>query len=213
MTDLTKEEIRQRLGNISQIRDLLFGDRMEDYEQRFRNLEKRLNNLDSQLSQWQQETNQNFIKLQEKISEELSLLIDSVDKKLQYLSITTQEETEKLQQELTFNSHKNYQNLESLQNNVKGEVKFLQNGLSQTKESLERDIQVLKQQIILLLEEKTSELTKSKISREDLGNLLFDLCLKVKGSELLANSQTEKTNGNTMKTDLFLPENKPETGS
>ena len=42
MSELTRDEMRDRLGNLDQIRDLLFGKDMQDYDRRFQKIESDL---------------------------------------------------------------------------------------------------------------------------------------------------------------------------
>jgi hypothetical protein len=46
MAEITKEEMRERLGNIDQIRDIIFGAQLREYDNRF-------DKIDSDLSMMQ----------------------------------------------------------------------------------------------------------------------------------------------------------------
>ena len=48
MAEITKEEMRERLGNIDQIRDIIFGAQLREYDNRF-------DKIDSDLSMMQQD--------------------------------------------------------------------------------------------------------------------------------------------------------------
>ncbi|MEO0949405.1 MAG: hypothetical protein AAFY11_14930 [Cyanobacteria bacterium J06641_5] len=45
MSDLTRTNLREQLGNIDRIRDILFGTQLRDYNARFERLEKGLSGL------------------------------------------------------------------------------------------------------------------------------------------------------------------------
>ncbi len=55
MAEISKEDMGARLGNIDQIRDLLFGHKTEEYEQLFEKHTERLDKLESELSQFKAE--------------------------------------------------------------------------------------------------------------------------------------------------------------
>ena len=48
MAEITKEEMRERLGNIDQIRDIIFGAQLREYDNRF-------DKIDSDLSMMQRD--------------------------------------------------------------------------------------------------------------------------------------------------------------
>lgn len=49
MSEITREEVRERLGNIDQIRDIIFGAQLRDYN-------NRLDKIEADLSLLQQDT-------------------------------------------------------------------------------------------------------------------------------------------------------------
>ena len=93
MADSKPEIMRDRLGNIDQIRDVLFGQKAQEYEQQFATYDQRLDKVETELTQLQSETRDRLRQLQETFSTELSTTLDSLEKKLKYLSLTTHETT------------------------------------------------------------------------------------------------------------------------
>uniref|UniRef100_A0ACD5GR41 Uncharacterized protein n=1 Tax=Desertifilum tharense IPPAS B-1220 TaxID=1781255 RepID=A0ACD5GR41_9CYAN len=75
MNDISKDEMRERLGNIEQIRDLLFGSQVREFEKRF-------NELESSLSSYQQEMRDRLNQLTDDMTTELRATVDSLEKKL-----------------------------------------------------------------------------------------------------------------------------------
>jgi hypothetical protein len=208
MSELTKEvskaEIRQRLGNIVQIRDLILGDKIEEYELRFAQMETSLSELTTKLNSFQLETHDRFLQVQKTFKEEIDLAINSLEKKLQYLSVTNQENTNKIQQEILLKSKKSSQQLEFLQDSVNRQIAFVNDEISQTKEMLLADAQNFKKLIMERLEEKTTELQDVKIGKSDLAEILFEICLKVNGSDFAPEPKDVTNihlNGNTISTD------------
>jgi hypothetical protein len=208
MSELSKQEIKEKLGNIVQIRDLLLGDKIEEYDRHSLQTEKRLAELESKLINFQAATDNRFLEMKRSIAEEIAILRDSLEKKLKYLSLTTHEETNKLQQHLTVANKKSSQQLEILQSNVNRQLSLINNELSQTKESVSTDLQNLKKQILQLLDEKTSEIQEDKVGRSDLAEILFEICLKVKGSDFVPD--LKEASSTNVKTDFILPDEKRE---
>ena len=204
MTEITKEEMRQRLGNVSQLRDLLLGEKIEEYETSFAQNSQRLDTLESSLMKFQSEVNDRLNKMQDSLSSEITAAVDSLEKKLKYLSLTTHEENNKLKQEIETKYRTASQNIDTLQTSLKAETSYIKDELFQTRNTLGEDLQNLKQQVLEKLESNLSELTEAKVSRADLAEILFELCLKVKGSELIP--KLKEATESQVKTEFILPE-------
>ncbi|MBW4621802.1 MAG: hypothetical protein KME17_20855 [Cyanosarcina radialis HA8281-LM2] len=209
MADITREEMRERLGNIDQIRDLLFGHKVREYEQQFQSSDRRLEKLEAELSNFQVEMRDRTERLQESLATEIRSGLDSLEKKLKYLSLTTHEQTSKLQEEITLTDRKLSHGVESLLKDVKSQTSLFKEDLAQTKTKIASDFQELKERVTEEIENIFSNLKENKVSRADLADVLFEVCLKIKGTEFVP-SLKEATE-NQMKTDFVLPEEAEET--
>ncbi|MDJ0690623.1 MAG: hypothetical protein QNJ41_19205 [Xenococcaceae cyanobacterium MO_188.B32] len=209
MTEITQEEMRQRLGNVSQLRDLLLGDKIEEYEGSFAQNSQRLDTLESSLMKFQSEVNERLNKMQDSLSKEINAAVDSLEKKIKYLSLTTHEENNKLKQEIEAKYRTTSQSIDTLQNSLRAETSYLKEELFQTRDTLGEDLQNLKQQVLEKLESNFSELTETKVSRTDLAEVLFELCLKVKGSDFVPS--LKDASENTVKAEFILPEENTES--
>jgi SMC interacting uncharacterized protein involved in chromosome segregation len=204
MTDIGKEEMKDRLGNIDQIRHLLFGNKIKEYEQLFESNDRRLDRLESELANFQSEMRDRLTQLQESLSSEIRSGLDSLEKKLKYLSLTTHEETSKLQQAIESTNKKLTQGVEALDKKVNYQANFLRNEVTQTREKLEGEFQILKQQFFAEMEKGMTDLKEGKVSRRDLAEVLFELCLKIKGTEFVPN--LKEAAENQVQADFLLPE-------
>lgn len=209
MVEITKEEMRQRLGNITQLRDLLFGDKMQEYEQQFQDCFRRIDRLESDLVQYQSAFNARLAQLQTSLTQEIRSAVDSLEKKFKYLQLTTHETTNNLQQEIQTVAQTSSQRSESLKNQLIGQTNNLQENIRHTQEILESDLRDLRQQVFTELEKRLSELTDGKVAKADLAEILFDLCLKLKRTPSLA--EARETSDEQMSTDLLLPEQTPDS--
>jgi SMC interacting uncharacterized protein involved in chromosome segregation len=206
MPDITKDDMRDRLGNIDQIRDLLFGQKIDDYERRFDQTTQRLNNLETQLTDFQEETRSQLSQLQSSFTKDIKAAVDALEKKLRYLTLTTQEDLVQLQQDLKKTDQVLSQQLDGLNKGFNETTTSISEELAASRDKLTKDLQTLKSQVFEEIEKNVSSLTQGKVSRVDLAEFLFDLCLKVKGSEV--GDQESVTGG--LKTEYFLPEQKQE---
>ena len=193
MTEIDRNQMREKLGNIEQIRDLLFGHKMEEYEQHFDNCDRQLSKLESQLAQFQFEIRARLAQIEDSFSKEIHSGLDALEKQLKYLSLNTQEETKTLEEKIDFIEQKLSHNLQAFSETFTLKNTIIKNELSQTKDKLEGEIQSLRFQVREEIEKSFSHLKEGKVSRSDLAELLFDLCLKIKGTDL-ANTELQQAN-------------------
>lgn len=207
MVEITKEQMRERLGNIDQIRDLLFGQKIREYEQSFEQCDRRLDKIEAELAEFQTQMRNHLERMQYALATEIRSAVDSLEKKLKYLSLNTHEETTKLQQDLKSISQQNSQYIESLNKNVTTKISAIEDELSQTKDKLEEDIQVLKTKVFEELEKGFSHLKETKLSRADLAELFFELCFKIKGTELIPElKEVSESSNSPTQAEFFLLE-------
>ena len=210
MTGITKEEMRRKLGNITQLRELLFGEQMEEYENKFQDSFQRLDQLneaikqlETQFSEFRADIGQQLHKLENSLSQKINFAVDSLEKKIQYLNLNTRNETKKLHKEIEETSQSTSESLDAIADSLNSQTQYLKDELSQTRNNLEQDVQNLKQQLTEKIEKNLLELSEGKVSRKDLAEVLFDLCLKIKGANMLP--EGSENGGGEVTTELLLP--------
>lgn len=196
--EVSKDEMRERLGNIDQIRDLLFGDYVRDHRARFEQIE-------SSLINFQQEVSDRLTELHEKFTLELTETVDSLDKKLKYLGLSTHEEITDLRRKVDHLDQKITTNVAALDKNIANQAYSLRTQISQTRDSLQSDVESLKAQFNESLTRQLDNLKDNKISREDFAEVLFEICMRLKGTEI---PTAYSKNNETYPKDLLLPEQK-----
>ncbi len=204
MVDITRDEMRERLGNIDQIRDLLFGQKLREYEERFQKCEEYLDKINTELSLFETQTQDHLDKLQTSLTTELRSMRDSLEKKIKYLSMTTHEQTNQLQKELNSTAQKSSQTIDSLNKTLTGKTNFLAQDLIQTREKLEQAMHSLREHVLETVEQELLGIKENKVSQVDLADILFEICVKIKGNEFISELQ-ETTETNTT-SGFFLPE-------
>lgn len=204
MTDITKEQMRDRLGNIDQIRNLLFGDQIGEYSQRFQSYEDRFEAIESELLSFQEETRNRVNQLQNSLTAEIRSAVDSIEKKIKYISLTSQEARSEIQQDLQTVNQKLSQELTILNQSFGETTKDIREDLSTTRSNLEKDVESLRNKTFDALNNYVSELKETKVSRVDLAEVLFELCLKVKGTEYVP--ELEESKDSSVKAEFLLPE-------
>ncbi|MEM7552976.1 MAG: hypothetical protein AAF378_02560 [Cyanobacteria bacterium P01_A01_bin.84] len=187
---MTKEEVRDRLGNIDQIRDIIFGAHLRDYEDKF-------NKMESSISLLQQEMRTNLEQLKASVTMEIKAEIESLDKKLRSLSITTQEEAFELRQQADRMNRKFSSSLQSLDDAIDEQTNSIRDEFTQTKTQLEGDMNALRDVVLEELERRFSQLKQNKVSKDDMAETLFALGMRLKGAEFIPMLHEASCNDNS----------------
>ena len=201
MNEVTKAEIRKRLGNISQLRELLLGDKIDEYDRKLEQYKLKLDNLELNLQQSQTDTNQSIARLESKLLQRMEAIGKILVNRTKYHSLETKEKQDKLQQELDDLANYSYDNIDLLQKSFNTDINSLKIEIAQSKLDLDRDLGSFKQELLDKFEAHFLELANNKISRTDLAEVLFELCLKLKETDINSNSTSEGNDSS-----LMLPE-------
>lgn len=229
MSDLTKADLRERLGNIDQIRDILFGSQLRDYSNRLEQLERTVASFQQDIRNRTEEARQSVLTelqaavdsldkkirtvstkdeeekfdirqqidalnkrinttaddLQESINSELDELAENLDKRLKTLSHKDEEEKFDIRQQIDLLSKRLSGNLEVLDEALDKQTTTLHDNLQETRDRLQDDISYLRTQVFEELERYCSMLSQVKVSRDDMAELLFELGLRLKGTEFV----------------------------
>ena len=195
MRDITQEEMRERIGNIDLIRDIIFGSKIHEYDARIEKLESHISLLEKEMLNRIEEVKTDCLK-------ELRASVESLDQQIKSLSFTSQKDNADLRQ-LIDRSYQNFtSSVESLDKTLVSQTSTIRKELSETRDKLQENTQALKSQIFDELEKRFSMLTNAKVSRNDMADILFELGLRLKGAELTP----ELKGGSAKKDDILLIE-------
>ena len=209
MSEITKEEIRKRLGNLSQLQDLLFGEKTRQYDSQLAEYRQRFDKLESDFVTWQSTIDRRLNLLEDSLQQKIDLAIDVLEKKIKYVGVTAEEETSKVKEEITSLAGANKDAINDIKNSLNAQSHDLKTEIRQTKTALDRDIQGLKLQLSDKIAENFGELTEGTVSRHDLAEMLFELCLKIKKADVVSHlpatgdNRSNKNSG--VSADLLLP--------
>lgn len=177
MGEVSKDEMRERMGNIDLIRDIIFGPKLGEYD-------SRIDKLESNLSLLEKEMHDRIEQVKTDCLTELRTAVEALEEKIKSVSITAQKDSIDIRQLLD----RTYQNfsgsLESIDKTLVSQTTSIRKELSDTRDKLQDDTRTLKTQIFDELEKRFSTLTNAKVSRNDMADILFELGLRLKGAEL-----------------------------
>jgi hypothetical protein len=178
MNQMSKDDVRERLGNIDQIRDIILGTQLREYENRF-------NKLESDISLLQQQMRSHVEQLKSNFSAELKAGFEVLDKKLKSLNLATQEETLDLRQQVDRLNKKFSSSVQSLDETLDSQTTSIRDEIFQTKVQLQDDATALRDLILEEIDRRFSQLTDTKVSKDDMAETLFALGMRLKETEVI----------------------------
>lgn len=144
---MTRTDLREQLGNIDRIRDILFGTQLRDYNARFERLEKGLTGL-------QQDVRSRADEVRQALSSELKTAVESIEQKMRSSNIRSAEEKLEIQQQLESFGKRIDTSTNELQDKLATDVRGATDDLTRQLQSLrqreEEKKDVLQQQVDLL---------------------------------------------------------------
>lgn len=190
MGEISKEEMRERIGNIDLIRDIIFGSKLQEYD-------TRLDKLESYLPLVEKEIGDRIEQVKADCLTELRASVNSLEEKIKSLNLNSQKDNADIRQ-LIDRSYKNFSHsLESIDKTVGSQTSSIRKELSDTREKLQEDTRHLKSQIFDELERRFSTLTDAKLARNDLAEILFELGLRIKKAEFTPELKDASHNNGT----------------
>ena len=165
-----KRELRDRLGNIDQIRDILVGTQLRDFNTRIEEVEKSLSSL-------KQEMRDRTEEIKQVLSTELKAIVENIEKKNNSSRVKNEQENFELQQQIEVlnNTIANYNEIpkllyneiNSLQDNVEKRIKTLEMRDGDEKIELRRQIDVMSKRVKTNIERIDNDIDKQITSLRD----------------------------------------------
>lgn len=172
-----------QLGNMEQIRELMFGPQIRKFEEDLNKLQDGVNNIAKEL-------NQKVITLEKKISSEHSSNVQLLEQKIKTVSNALQDESIELKEQLVRQERKSNSSLDDVQKVFETQLDVMKKENNQNQEELQNELHELEESILKLLNEQIDNMQSAKVSKDNLSSMLFDLAIKVKDTTIVANFDT-----------------------
>ncbi len=171
-TAVESDQVDGEAGNVDQIRDILFGNQMRDYDRRFQRMEEALR---KQLSELGREIKEELERLRTQIrkdNEELRAALNQESEVRSEAIKDTVAELKKTANELSEQIH----DVEAIHDQRAADLR--DQILAQSK-ALSEDIQKREERLSTALADSTSELSETKMDRSALAQLLVDVAMHI----------------------------------
>ncbi|MCS6959330.1 MAG: hypothetical protein RMK91_04705 [Pseudanabaenaceae cyanobacterium SKYGB_i_bin29] len=178
VSQIRREEAYEKLGNIDQIRDIIFGAQLREYNNRFEKLESDLANVHQELRDRIHELKMSF-------TTELRVAVEALEKKIRTLQTTAESERNDLRQQIDRLNRKTTASVDKLTEDLEQATATLREEIVETRDKLQEESRSLRLYIQEELERRLSALSGSKVSKDDMAEILFELGMRLKGTEFV----------------------------
>lgn len=176
-------------NNVDQIRDLIFGNQIKDFEAQFNQLNDTLKVLEDKMTK---AFNSSHAKLQKETERSLELL----EKKIDNLSSSTQKERTKLKELIDTTDESLQEQLNNQKDEFITKLKIMKENVSDDNSKMTDKMAAIQSEIQATLEKNISVLSDDKLSRDSMAQMLLDVAMKIQGTDvntmLAEGAKTEK---------------------
>lgn len=165
------------LNNVDQIRDLIFGSQIKDFEERFNRISKTMNSMEETLNSKMDES-------YEKLSKETERALEILEKKIDNLELSTQKERTKLKELIDTTDESIQTQLHSQKDEFSTKLKVLKENVSDENKKVLAQVNVMKAEIEAALNEGLDTLGDDKLSRDAMAQMLLDVAMKMQGTDV-----------------------------
>ncbi len=176
-------------NNVDQIRDLIFGNQIKDFESQFNQLNDTLVVLEDKMTK---AFNDSHVKLQRETERSLELL----EKKIDNLGSSTQKERAKLKELIDTTDESLQSQLSNQKDEFTTKLKMMKDNVADDNKKIADRMTTMQREIKATLEKSLSTLSDDKLSRDSMAQMLLEVAMKIQGTDvnevLAQGTKTEK---------------------
>jgi len=176
-------------NNVDQIRDLIFGNQIKDFELQFNKLNDTVKIVEEKMTK---AFNESHAKLQKETERSLEVL----EKKIDNLSSTTQRERSKLKELIDSTDENLHEQLTNQKDEFTTKLKVMKENVSDDNQKMSENMTAMRNEIQGTLEKGLAGLSDEKLSRDSMAQMLLDVAMKIQGTDvntmLAQGTKTEK---------------------
>ena len=176
-------------NNVDQIRDLIFGNQIKDFELQFNKLNDTVKIVEEKMTK---AFNESHAKLQKETERSLEVL----EKKIDNLSSATQRERTKLKELIDSTDENLHEQLTNQKDEFTTKLKVMKENVSDDNQKMSENMTAMRNEIQATLEKGLAGLSDEKLSRDSMAQMLLDVAMKIQGTDvntmLAQGTKTEK---------------------
>ena len=173
-------QVLDQLGNMEQIREILFGSQIRTFEED-------LIKLDAKLSTIHSEINNRIDTLEKNLQDEQTSSSQALEQKIKNLTLLVQDESSDAKEQLVKHEKKFNRSIEDTKDEINTQISTLKKDQENAKVTVKKELESLQSSLNKIINEHAKGLGESKISKDDFSAMLFDMAMKIKGTDLQDN--------------------------
>jgi len=172
----SENEIGQ-LGNVDQIREILFGSQTRDLNKRFEKIENDSKRAHEEILSKIEQNQKDF---NSRLNNELEIL----SKKIKNMMAQQQEELSDIRDSEVKQEKRLQNSMDILSEELQAKNEQLYKDQIENRDSLKADINSLRNEIFDIVDERLSELGETKLSRDDAAEIMMETAMRLKGTQI-----------------------------
>lgn len=164
-------------NNVDQIRDLIFGNQIKDFEAQFNQLNDTLKAMENKMTK---AFNESHVKLQKETERSLEVL----EKKIDNLSTSTQRERTKLKELIDTTDENLHDQLTNQKDEFSTKLKIMKENVADDNKKIADNMKAMQSEIQATLNKGLSGLSDDKLSRDSMAQMLLDVAMKIQGTDV-----------------------------
>jgi hypothetical protein len=183
-TNKPENDIAQ-LGNVDQIREILFGSQSRELKEKFDKLEASIKNIHEEMRKKMEQAQNDF---NSKIESE----VETISRKIKNMTSQQQDEFADVRDSALKQEKRLQNSLDIVEEELNAKREQLQKQQAENTITLRSQMDTLQDELLSVLDEKISELGLGKLSRDDAADIMMEAAMAMKGTQI--NQQLSMTN-------------------
>ena len=164
-------------NNVEQIRDLIFGSQIKEFEERFSQLNTALHAAEDQITR-------TFNDAYAKLQKETERALEALEKKTDNIAASAQKERSKLKDLIDTTDETLHDQLNNQKDEFTTKLKIMKENTADENQKMVKEMQAMKHEIQATIEAGLSSLDEDKLSRDSMAQMLLDIAMKIQGTDM-----------------------------
>jgi len=166
-----------QLGNVDQIREILFGSQSRELKDRFESIENSIKEMNREINATIEENQNDF-------NDRLTAEVETLSRKIKNIVSQQQQEVADIRDSSLKSENRLQSSLDILEEEFSAKNEQIQKQQTQNNNDLRTQMHNLKKDLVQVVNDKIAELGSEKLSRDDAANIMMEAAMGMKGTSI-----------------------------
>ena len=167
----------KKIDNIDQIRDIIFGSQIKEFDKRFEQLDQNIKEL-------HKEIRRSFEESHDKLRKETERAVEVLERKIDNLSDTSLKERMKLKDLINTLDESLQDKMRYQKDEFDTKLKVTKENLADEQQKISYSVQSTRDELNHILQKRLATLSDDKVSKESMAQMLLELAMKIEGTDM-----------------------------